>query len=78
MVFAVFFLSDICYGPWNLDSLESIWYFGSSLCIVHIMLCQSKESGLRDKHFSLRDVRKELFFYVACDEFIPGVNHRCF
>ena len=42
--------SDICCGPWNLYSLESIWYFGSSLCIVCLILCRSKESGLRDKH----------------------------
>ena len=70
--------SDTCYGPWNLYSLESIWYLGSSLCTVHKMLSQSKESGPRDQHFSLRGVRKELFFHVTCDEFIPGVTHRCF
>ena len=43
-------------------SLEGIWYFSCSLCIVYVMQSESKEPGERDKQVAGGVSEKNFFF----------------
>ena len=60
-------------------SLEGIWYFSCSLCIVCVMQCESKEPGVRDKHVAGGVSEKFVFFFfhLVFGEFTINYMCRC-